>query len=104
MIREASKTFAGFMSELEGEAVLVEVYTPLCRPCQVLKKDVLPEVQDRIEILTVDATKNTEALNVIQNAIGSISSVPVLILYKNGGVAKVNHGAMTLDDVEKFIS
>lgn len=103
MMKEASKDFAKFMAELEGEAVLVEVYTPLCGPCQVMKRDVLPEVADKIEVLTVDATKNIEALTNLQNSIGAISSVPVLVLFKNGDLVDVHRGAMTLDEVEEFI-
>jgi len=103
MIKEASKDFAGFMAELDGEAVLVEVYTPLCVPCQDLKKNILPNVADKVTVLTVNAAENLEGLNIIQGSIGSITSVPVLALFRNGGLCGVHRGTMTLEELEEFI-
>lgn len=103
MMKEASKDFAEFVDELDGDAVLVEIYTPLCGPCQEMKKNVLPEVEGKVEVLTINAITNPAALAMIQNDIGSITLVPVLVLYRNGRLVGSHRGVMNLDELEKFI-
>jgi thioredoxin 1 len=99
MIREASNNFE---SEITSGTILVEVYTPMCRPCNIMKETVLPNVETA-EVLTVNAVQNPNAMQFIQRTAGSISSVPVLLLFKDGEFVKKHVGYMNLEDVENFI-
>ncbi len=83
--------------------ILIEIYTKTCNPCKIMKETVLPQIEDQIDVGTIDAAGNMFLLNRVMSDCGSISGVPVLLLYENGQFVKRHNGAMTLQQLEGFI-
>ena len=99
MIKEASSDFHGDIAE--GN-VLVMISTPGCGPCGIMKRNVLPFLEN-IDIITVDATKQMDPVNIVQASSGPIQSVPVCVLYKNGSIVKRKDGGMSLEEAQEFV-
>jgi len=99
MIKEATNDF---MHEISQGTVLVMVTAPGCGPCNMMKRDILPDIEG-IDIYIVDASHQMGQVGMVQEDSGSIQSVPVCVLYKDGEFAKRHNGPMSLDELQEFI-
>ena len=62
--------------------VLVDFYAEWCGPCQIMKPrilDVMERIGDEIQVIQIDVDKEKELATSFR-----ISSVPTLIIFKNG--------------------
>jgi thioredoxin 1 len=86
-------TDANFQAEvLEAEgAVLVDFWAPWCGPCRVVHP-ILEEIDSEREDLKVVSLNTDE--NQQTTASYEVLSIPTLILFKNGEIAKKVIGAM----------
>jgi thioredoxin 1 len=86
-------TDATFQSEvLESEGpVLVDFWAPWCGPCRVVHP-ILEEIDDEREDLKIVSLNTDE--NQQTTARYEVLSIPTLILFKNGEIAKKVIGAM----------
>lgn len=94
---------ANFSDLIKGnKPVLVDFYTTWCKPCKAVKP-ILEVVKENIggkaTIMTVDLDKNLAAARKYQ-----ITSVPTLILFKNGKVAWRKTGVVPAEEIEKAIA
>jgi thioredoxin 1 len=86
-------TDENFQSEvLEAEgAVLVDFWAPWCGPCRVVHP-ILEEIdaeRDDLKIVSINTDENQQT-----TARYEVLSIPTLILFKNGEIAKKVIGAM----------
>ena len=56
------------------------------------------------KILTLNASENVELIIKLQKSIGTMMSVPILLLFDNGNYIARKDGMMTGDDLIDFIS
>jgi len=82
--------------------VLVDFYADWCGPCRTMAS-VLEELADqfesRLKVLKVDIEKN-QSLSEYYN----ITSIPTLIIFKNGQVIKQQVGALSRAELEEMIA
>lgn len=65
-----------------NKPVLVDFFAPWCGPCKTITpilKDVKQEIGDAVTIIKIDVDKNPQTAGEFQ-----VSSIPTLILFKNG--------------------
>ena len=65
-----------------SKPVLVDFYAEWCGPCQIMKPrilDVMERMGDEIQVIQIDVDKEKELATSFR-----ISSVPTLIIFKNG--------------------
>lgn len=83
-----------FNEVINQDKVLVDFYAEWCGPCKMLTP-VLERLGDSYEIVKVDVDKHFE----IAKEYG-IMSVPTLIIFKNGKIAKQMIGFMGYDELK----
>ncbi len=82
--------------------VLVDFFAEWCGPCKMMKpvlEDLKRKLGDKIVILKVDVDKNESMAAAFR-----IQSVPTLMLWKNGQIARRQSGAMPLHELEQILS
>ena len=75
-----------FQTETQTGVVLVDFFADWCRPCQMqlpVLNDVAEKMGDKVRFLKV----NTDKFGTIAQQFG-ISSIPTLIVFKNGNVVE----------------
>lgn len=83
-----------FNEVISQDKVLVDFYAEWCGPCKMLTP-VLERLSEEYEIVKVDVDKYFE----IAKEYG-IMSVPTLIIFKNGKIAKQMIGFMGYDELK----
>lgn len=83
-----------FNEVIDQDKVLVDFYAEWCGPCKMLTP-VLERLSEDYEIVKVDVDKHFE----IAKEYG-IMSVPTLIIFKNGKIAKQMIGFMGYDELK----
>ncbi len=81
---------------LNEDIVLVDFNASWCGPCRMLKP-VLDELGEKHKIVSIDVDNNEELSNKYQ-----ISSIPCLILFKNGIEVKRSIGLKSKDEIEEM--
>ena len=95
MIKELTQD--NFDKEIKEGLVLVDFYANWCGPCRILKP-VLEELAGDYKIMSVNID-NEEDLALKYN----VSSIPCLILFRNGEEIKRSIGLQPKDDIEKML-
>lgn len=81
--------------------VLVDFYADWCGPCKIMApilKEVKEYVDEKVTILKVDVDKNPKAANAYQ-----VSSIPTLVLFKNGEILWRKSGIVSKNDLLKIL-
>jgi thioredoxin 1 len=81
--------------------VLVDFWASWCRPCRMVGP-VIEELAEELTDITVGKV-NVDEEGAIAEKYG-IMSIPTLMLFKNGSVAKREAGAMPKDKILEFIT
>ena len=84
------ETFQSDVLESEGP-VLVDFWAPWCGPCRVVHPilEEIDEERDDLKIVSINTDENQQT-----TARYEVLSIPTLILFKNGEIAKKVIGAM----------
>jgi thioredoxin 1 len=81
--------------------VLVDFSAEWCGPCKMMApvlKDIAHKYEGRLNVIKVDVDNNASAAQAY-----NISSVPTLMIFRNGKVLWRQSGAMSLNAMEKII-
>ncbi|MFZ0565674.1 MAG: thioredoxin [Chlamydiales bacterium] len=82
--------------------VLVDFYADWCGPCRMLTpvvEDLAQEMAGKIVVAKVDTDQSVNVAAKFE-----VTSIPTLILFKNGEVAKRVVGLKDLDDLRKMVN
>lgn len=82
--------------------VLVDFFAQWCGPCKMMAPNIeklAADYEGKIKVGKLDIDEN---INIISNY--HITSVPTLILFKNGEAAAKSIGFMSYKELEKFIN
>lgn len=86
----------------QDKPVLVDFFAEWCGPCKMMAP-MLTELKEKVgsaaSIIKIDVDKNQQAAASLQ-----ISSVPTLILFKNGKVLWRQSGVVPLPELERLIA
>jgi thioredoxin 1 len=102
MSDEVTITKANFEAEAlqSSVPVLVDFWADWCSPCKIMApvlEEIAGEYQGRLKIVTVNVDQEAELTE--QH---NISTVPSLVLYKNGRIQAQHSGALPKQDIIKF--
>ena len=88
-VRATKQAYASFddMIEKSPVPVLVDFYATWCGPCQLLSKQVFPQVaacvgKDKVSLVKIDTEKYPNIASKFK-----VEALPTIILFKNGQVA-----------------
>lgn len=79
-------TDANFEKEIKKGIVLVDFWATWCYPCKIqgrIIENMMPKVPEGVKIAKVDTDKNKNV-----SMIYSIRSIPTMIIFKDGKIAK----------------
>ena len=94
MTHPLAVTDATFSSEVLGSSVpvIVDFWAPWCGPCRMIAPildEISGELGDKIKIVKINVDENPE----VPSQFG-ISSIPTLILFKNGNAVSTKIGSV----------
>lgn len=81
----------------ENKEMLIDVWASWCGPCRMMTS-ILKEVEDSIVIGKVNSDEEAELAQKL-----SISSIPTLILFRNGKEVKRQVGVISKEALKKWI-
>ncbi len=85
-----------------GIPVIVDIWASWCGPCRLLSPiidDVSKEYEGKIKFVKVDADANEKTVMKF-----NVSSIPTILLIKNGQLKAMNVGAVPKETLKKWIS
>lgn len=99
---EIELTSANFESEVLGsdKPVLVDFWATWCGPCRMLAPLLAQIAEEKAGVLKVGKVNVDEAADLAAKY--GITSIPTLLLFKNGTLAAQTTGFMQKPDLERF--
>ena len=102
MSKEITVTGANFDAEVINASipVLLDFWAPWCRPCKVIApfiEQIADEYDGRLKVGKINVDEEGD-LAMKHN----VSSIPTLVIYKNGELACNQPGAMPKADIERL--
>ena len=97
--------YATFSKQILPQAkqpIIIDFYATWCGPCQKMEGVIVKAAQNyagKINFYRVDVDKNMEWANYL-----GISSIPTLVIYKDGKIHSVETGYKEYTDLEKIIA
>jgi thioredoxin 1 len=85
-----------------SEAVLVDFWAPWCGPCKRVAP-ALEELAQKLEGKLKVAKMNVDENPSVPAQLG-VRSIPTLLIYKEGKVVDTRVGALSLEELEGFVS
>ena len=85
-----------------SEAVLVDFWAPWCGPCKRVAP-ALEELAQKLEGKLKVAKMNVDENPSVTAQLG-VRSIPTLVIYKEGKVVDTRVGALSLEELEGFVS
>ena len=85
-----------------SEAVLVDFWAPWCGPCKRVAP-ALEELAQKLEGKLKVAKMNVDENPSVPSQLG-VRSIPTLVVYKDGKVVDTRVGALSLEELEGFVS
>ena len=85
-----------------SETVLVDFWAPWCGPCKRVGP-VLEELAQKLEGRLRVAKMNVDENPTVPSQLG-VRSIPTLVVYKGGKAVDSRVGAMSLEELENFVS
>jgi thioredoxin 1 len=85
-----------------SEPVLVDFWAPWCGPCKRVAP-ILEELAQKLEGRLKVAKMNVDENPSVPSRLG-IRSIPTLAVYKEGKVVETRVGALSLEELESFVS
>jgi thioredoxin 1 len=85
-----------------SEAVLVDFWAPWCGPCKRVAP-ALEELAQKLEGKLKVAKMNVDENPSVPAQLG-VRSIPTLVIYKEGKVVDTRVGALSLEELEGFVS
>ena len=85
-----------------AEAVLVDFWAPWCGPCKRVAP-VLEELARKLEGKIKVAKMNVDENPAVPAQLG-VRSIPTLVVYKEGKLVDTRVGALSMEELERFVS
>jgi thioredoxin 1 len=85
-----------------SEVVLVDFWAPWCGPCKRVAP-ALEELAQKLEGKLKVAKMNVDENPTVPSQLG-VRSIPTLVVYKEGKVVDTRVGALSLEELEGFVS
>jgi thioredoxin 1 len=102
MITEIAPENLETVISTESKLLLVDFYTKTCAPCHRMVRvlgEIAEELQDSVTFVKVDAAQDYQV-----SAKFKVSSVPSLLLFKNGELQARRIGEISQADLKKWIA